>query len=479
MTGEEVVQLREQIIVCIREKKIRELRQIFEEFPIVDIADAIDQIKEISDLLFIFRVVNSDYTAELFTDLTDDQQKLLVNAFGDKQLVELLENSFADDIVDSLQDMPANLVSRVLSVAPHEIRSDINRLLNYKENTAGSIMTTEFLLFEDKANIKETIDSIRTKGREAETVYTVFVRDEKRNLVGTVDLDDLIFAKEDQILKDIMNIDFQTVSVNTDQEEIAQMFKRYDLNAMAVVNASNHICGVITVDDVVDVIAEEAAEDITAISGVRKIKTSYLDTPVWKLVIKCAPMILVLMVLQVFSALILSGFQDQIAKFAILSVFTPLIMDSSGNSGGQTTGLMVRSLALDEFKRGDEKKVIWKEFRVGVLVGLITAIVGFGWFLFEMSVGIVQCHLSDYPQITAITNDTLLHLCIAGLVSITLFVSIAFSKIVGVLLCLLVDKMHRDPAVIVEPLLTTLADIAALLTYFAIWTLVFTPMLGL
>ncbi len=475
---EEIVELEKEILECISQRKVQKLRQLFEEYPIIDIAEALDNVENIADLLFVFRVVSSDYTAELFVELTDAQQENLIAAFGDKQLIELVKNSYADDIADYLEDMPANLVSRVLKAADPQLRADVNQLLNYKENTAGSIMTTEYLSFNKNETVESTIEKIRENGRDAETILTIFVRDNSRNLVGTVNLDDLVFAKKEQILSEIMDIDFVTVSVNTDQEEVAHLFKRYDLNVMAVVNATGKICGIITVDDVVDVMSQEAAEDIANLSNVSNIEDPYLETPVLKLVLKCAPWIIALMILQVFSSLILSNFQGEINKFAILSVFTPLITDSAGNSGGQTTGLMIRSIGLDEFHRGDWKKVIWKEFRVACTVALVVSIFAFGWLMLEMSTGIVQCRLSDYPSLN-VSNDTVLHLLVALLVSVTLAVSIILSKTFGVILCWFSTKIKKDPAVMAEPLVTTLVDVTSLLTYFLIWSFVIGPFLGI
>ena len=275
--------------------------------------------------LYIFRTVSSEYTGDFFTELTSDQQEMIINAFTDKQLIELLENSFADDIVDTLEEMPANVVNRVLKACPPDLRKDVNNLLNYKDNTAGSVMTTEYLDMKDTLTVKEALKIIRKRGKDAETVYTIFVRDSKRNLMGTINLDDLIFADEDEVLSEIMDRDFVTCNVNDDQEEVANMFKRYDLNAMAVVNNDNKIIGIITIDDVVDIIVEEATEDIAHLNQVSNMDEPYLETPVFKLVIKCAPWIIALMVLQVFSTLILSSFEGAIASFALLSVFTPLI----------------------------------------------------------------------------------------------------------------------------------------------------------
>jgi len=478
MEQEEIVELESNIVECIKERNVKSLRTIFEDYLIQDIAEAMDDIKEPNELLFVFRVVSSDYTADLFAELTDEQQELIINSFTDTQLLQLIENSSNDDIVDSLEDMPANLVSRVLKVANPDQRKEINKLLNYKEDTAGSIMTTEFLTFLDTDKVGDTLNAIREKGKDAETIYTVFVKNNKRSLVGTIELDDLVFAKDGQSLSDIMKVEFASVTVDEDQEEIAKLFKRYDLNAMPVTNKTGKLIGIITVDDIVDVMSEEAAEDITNLSGVGNVEDTYLETPVLKLALKCVPWIVILMVLQVFTSLILSGFQAEIAKFAVLSVFSPTIMDAAGNSGGQTTGLMIRSLTLDEFKRGDGKKVVWKEFRVACLVAGMVAIFAFCWLMFEMSVGIVKCDPNMFPSIT-ITDANLLHVIVALLVASTLFLSVIVAKISGVLLCFLAKKLKRDPAVMATPLITTIVDIVSLVSYFLLWTLVFGKIVGL
>ena len=233
---EEKEVLTERVLNAIKNRNAAEIREIFETVPNIDIAECLDEVDDVAVFLYIFRTVSSEYTGDFFTELTTDQQELIINAFTDKQLIELLENSFADDIVDTLEEMPANVVNRVLKACPPDLRKDVNNLLNYQENTAGSVMTTEYLDMKEDLTVKEALKIIRKRGKDAETVYTVFVRDSKRNLKGTINLDDLIFADEDEKLEDIMDRDFVTCNVNDDQEEVANMFKRYDLNAMAVVN---------------------------------------------------------------------------------------------------------------------------------------------------------------------------------------------------------------------------------------------------
>ena len=472
---EEKEVLTERILNAIKSRNASEVREIFETIPNIDIAECLDDVDDAAVFLYIFRTVSSEYTSDFFAELNTDQQELIINAFTDKQLIELLENSFADDIVDTLEEMPANVVNRVLKACPPDLRKDVNNLLNYKENTAGSVMTTEYLDMKDSFTVKDALKDIRRRGKDAETVYTIFVRDNKRNLEGTISLDDLIFADEDEKLSEIMDRDFVTCNVNDDQEEVANMFKRYDLTAMAVVNNENKIIGIITIDDVVDIIVEEATEDIAHLNQISNMDEPYLKTPVYKLVLKCAPWIIALMILQVFSTLILSSFESAIASLTILSVFTPLIMDAGGNAGGQTTTIIVRSISLDEFGKGDFKRVIWKELRVAACIASVIAAFAFGWLMFEMAVGIVDTK----KAVSELGVEKLqAMLLIAGLVASTLFVAMVTARLIACMLPFLAKKLKLDPAVMCGPLTTTMVDVISLLTYFVLWSTVFGPMVG-
>ena len=466
--------LKEQIINAIQNRNAAVLKEIFETVPNIDIAEALEDVDDPAVLLYVFRVVDNEYSADFFAELSTDQQELIIKTFSDKELMTLISESYADDIADTIQEMPANLVNRVLKACPKDLRNDVNRLLNYKENTAGSVMTTEYIEMKEDVKVKDAIETIRVKGKDAETVYTIFVRDSRRTLTGTVDLDDLIFAKEDEVLSDIMNRDFVSCNVNDDQEDVAKMFKRYDLTAMAVVNNENKIVGIITIDDVVDIMEQEVSEDIAHMAAITDMSDPYLETPTFKLVLKCFPWILALMVLQVFTTMILSGFESEIGKFAILAVFTPLIMDAGGNSGGQTTTMIVRSLSLDEFSGKDYGRVIWKEIRVASIIGAIVASFAFGWLMFEMSVGIVNTTHS-FDQITNITVVQG-RLLIAALVAATLFVTMIISRLVGCSLPFLAKLIKLDPAVMCGPITTTVVDIISLVTYFLIWTQVLNPL---
>ncbi len=470
--------LKQWILSAINNRSGKELKEIFETIPNIDIAEAIADVDDPKLLLYIFRVVKSEYSAEFFAELSPEQQEIVIGAFSDKELMELISDSYADDIVDTIEEMPANIVKRVLEACPKDLRADVNRLLNYKENTAGSVMTTEYIEMKDSVTVKEAIDTIRVKGKDTETVYTIFVRDSKRTLVGTVELSDLIFSKDDEVLSDIMDKDFVSCNVNDDQEDVAKKFKRYDLTAMAVVNSENKIVGIITVDDVIDIMEQEVSEDIAHMAAITDMEDPYLKTPIFKLVLKCVPWILALMVLQVFSTMILSGFENEITKFAILAVFTPLIMDAGGNSGGQTTTMIVRSLSLDEFSGKDYGKVVLKELRVASIIGSIVAVFAFGWLMFEMSVGIVNTD-SIKEQIAVTGGNYTAYMClIALLVAGTLFVTMIISRMVGCSLPFLAKLVKLDPAVMCGPITTTMVDIVSLVTYFILWTQIIGPSIG-
>ena len=482
MEEEKEINLTERVLSAIQNRKASELREIFETVPNIDIAESLDEVDDAAVFLYIFRTVSSEYTGDFFTELTSEQQELIINSFTDKQLIDLLENSFADDIVDTLEEMPANVVNRVLKACPADLRKDVNNLLNYKDNTAGSVMTTEYLDMRDTLTVKEALKIIRKRGKDAETVYTVFVRDAKRNLEGTINLDDLIFADEDEKLEDIMDRDFVTCNVNDDQEEVANMFKRYDLNAMAVVNNENKIIGIITIDDVVDIIVEEATEDIAHLNQISNMDEPYLKTPVLKLVLKCVPWIIILIILQMFSTLIISRFEGAIASLTLLSFFMSLVTDAGGNAGGQTTTLIVRSISLDEFDKGDFWKVIWKELRVALCIAGIVGVFAFGWIFFETSVGIapVQESIDGVKEALGLElSATSVKLIVSGLIASTLFVAMIVSRMVACMLPFLAKAIKLDPAVVCGPFTTTLVDVITLLTYFLLWTFLFGPMLGL
>ena len=480
MSEENEMTLTEQILDCYNTKNVSKLREIFDTVPNIDIAEALEEVDDVAVFLFIFRAINDEYAAEVFAELSSEKQEMIINAFGDKQLVELLNNLFTDDIVDTLEDMPANIVNRILRVVPKELRNDINRLLNYKENTAGSVMTTEYIEMTDTTTVGEAIKQIRKKGRDAETIYTIFVRDKMRTMVGTVDLDDLIFADEDVEISEIMNRDFVTCNVNDDQETVANMFSRYDLTAMAVVNKDMKICGIITIDDAVDILMEEANEDVAALGHVAPLEDSYLNTTAFQVAKKCIPWIIVLLVLGTFTTLVLDRIEGQ-PVFQLISVlicFVPALMDTGGNSGGQTIALMIRGLATKEFEPKDFLKVIGKEAKTAIIVSSIVAVFAFVWFTIEQYTGIVEIEIDGVAcsvwKGNCWTSEFFLYaLRISLTVAGTLLLSSFIAKMIAVSLPLGVAALKKDPAIIAQPLLTTFIDVISLLIYLGVATLIF------
>lgn len=468
----------EKLEQLIKEKNVKEIRKIFEVVPTIDIAEACDDFEDISYLIFIFKIVKSEYTADLFSELSSESKEDLILAMSDAELAKILESQFADDIVDDLEDLPANLVTRVLKNVPKERRESINRLLNYKDNTAGSIMTTEFLTLLDNLSADEAINMIRNEGKTKETIYTIFVIDNRRNLVGTLDLDDLIFANGDEKISDIMNMDYVTTNVMDDQEEVANLMKRYDLNAIAVLNNENRLIGLITVDDIVDVIEQEATEDMSKMAGVAPLENSYLETKTLKMALKCAPWLMILLILGTFSSMILSKFENALSALPILVPFVTVLMDTGGNAGGQTTTLIVRGLAVQEFEPRDYLKILWKELRVAFLTGLMVCIFATIWFLGEMYLNIIS--FDGYEIANEVLYGWPLFLArleIALLVSTTLFLGIIVAKFVGTSLPMLVASLKKDPALISSPFVTTIVDVCSLLIYLGFAYILFSNIL--
>ena len=469
------------------------LIEVFDKVPTIDIAEAADDLSP-EQLIYIFRSLSSALTADLFDGFSPETKEKLIKAMTDRDLVKIINSQSADDVADTVGDLPANLASKVLKAADKDMREDINQLLKYKEDTAGSLMTTEYIELLDTTRVDKAIQEIRDKGRDAETVYTIFVRDKFRHFEGTVDLDDLIFAKPEETLKDIMNEDVVSVSTNTDQEEVGQMFSRYDLNALAVLNDDDRLVGVITIDDAVDVIKEESSEDLARITNMEPSDRPYTETSVWSNAKKCFPWIIALLILGTFTTMVLNRLESQtiFTSLPILISFVPTLMDTGGNAGGQTTGLMIRGLAIREFGPRDTLKIVWKEIRSALIVALFVAVFAFIWVAMEEYTGIVSLGIVtdtsgetfDFSGMTIWDGSAFLgktidgkfisgldfashSLTFAALVSITMFVAITFSKAVGTLLCMASAAIKKDPALLAQPLLTTVMDVATLLIYFA------------
>lgn len=470
----------DKILGYIRKKDRKALLTIFEIVPSIDIAEAVENF-EPADLLYIFRAVPSEITADFFDELSSDTKEALIKAMTDKELVAIIKEQYADDVADTVIELPANLASRVLKAADKEMRQSVNQLLQYSDGTAGALMTTEYLEFVDTTPVSDVINEIRTKGKDAETVYTIFVRNKKREFVGTAGLDDLIFAKPNETLEDIMNRDVVSCYTATDQEEVAKMFRRYDLNAMAVLNSDSRLVGVITVDDVIDVMVEEQQEDLARLTNMEPSDKPYMELSAWDNAKKCIPWLIALLILGTFTTMVL----DRIEKSAIftalpmLIAFVPTLMDTGGNAGAQTTGLMIRGLAVDDFEPKDVLKVLWKEFRSAVIIAGIVAAFAFLWITIEQYTGIVN-DAENFKDINIWSGncwnvDFFAHtMKNSALISITMGIAVLFSKCIGTLLPLGAAAIKKDPALLSQPMLTTIMDVATL-CIFLLMAVIFFP----
>lgn len=465
----------EQLQDIIDRKDRAALKDVFLHVPSIDIAEAANEM-EAKDLIYIFRNVESSLTADFFDALSQDTKEQLIAAMTNRDLVQLINMQAVDDVADAVGDMPANLANKVLRAADKDMRKDINALLKYEEGTAGSLMTTEYLEFLDSTTVEQAIELIRERGRDAETIYTIFVRNASRRFVGTVDLDDLIFASKEQRLDEIMNQDVVSCFVATDQEEIGQLFRRYDLNALAVLNDDSCLVGVITIDDAVDVMTEESNEDLARMTNMEPTDKPYMETTAWDNARRCIPWLVALLVLGTFTTMVLNRLEGQevFVKLPILIAFVPMLMDTGGNAGGQTTGLMIRGLAVKEFGPRQVLKILFREFKSSLIVAATVASFVFIWLLIEQYTGIVNgvgpglenlnvwnggCWSAEFAGY-ALRN--------AGLVSLTMMVAIVVSKAIGTLLPMGAAAIKKDPALLSQPLLTTIMDVATLMIYFAI-----------
>jgi len=458
------------LLSYLKKNDIEKIRKLFDRFPIVDLAHLMNQLTEAKDLVYIFRTCNSDHTAELFTYLSSEQQANLIHSFTDKQLLKLLTSSFTDDIADFLEDMPANLVSRILKVADAELRQDINLLLNYKPGTAGSIMTTEYVTIPQQATINETLERIRKIGKKKETIYSNFVIDEKRFLKGIIYIEDVVFHPGDTKVETVMNQEFISCVVTTDQEEVAQLFKRYDLSVIPVLNESGHLVGIITIDDVVDVIEKEASEDILKLAKVIPIDESYNQATVKTIAKKSIPWLILLLILGALSGFILNQFEEAFTQVAILAAFIPMLMDTGGNAGNQSATLVIRGIALNEIKVKDFWKILKKETKVSLLVGLAVGGFAFLWLTLLMMIGFLNYETIQASWTLAWAVEIFR---VSGVVSLTLFFAVVIAKMVGSILPLIAVIFKKDPAVMASPFVTTIVDVSALLIYFLLANFLF------
>ena len=449
-----------EILNLVENRSFGELRKVLEDMNPADIAEQMAEIDDDKTLVIVFRLLPKEQASEVFAYLESDDQQRIVGSLSDKELASIVNEMFLDDAVDFTEEMPANIVQRVLRVSDPDTRKAINQLLKYPDNSAGSLMTTELLRLKSEWTVEAAINCVRHSCSELASITYAFVTDDSRHLTGVVSMKDVLAAHDDEHISDLMDDDVLYATTLEDQADVAERFKKYDIVSMPVVDGEMRLVGLITIDDVVDVIEEETTEDIYKMAAMAPIEDSYMSTSVFSLAKKRIVWLLVLMISATFTGLIITKFENMLTAVAVLTSFIPMLMDTCGNAGSQASVSVIRALVLGEVKFSSIFKVIWKEFRVSILVGVAVAIVNFLRIVICFWIGLYSVDPGQSIYLTA------------GVVSLTLVLAVICAKFVGCTLPLLADKCRLDPALMASPMITTIVDAVSLLVYFGIASLV-------
>ena len=436
-------------------KKYATLRDVLVTMNPADIAGVFEDMEE-ERLPLLFRLLPKDIAAETFVEMEPDNQELLIRGFSDSELREVFDELYVDDAVDIVEEMPANVVQRILAQAAPDMRKQINDILRYPEDSAGSIMTTEYISLRTKMTVGDAIAHIRRTGVDKETIYTCYVTQD-RTLVGLISVKDLLLAQDDETkISDIMETNVISVTTQTEKEEVAQMLSKYNFLAIPVVDGENRIVGIVTFDDAMDVMEDAATEDIEIMAGMTPSDKTYLHSGPFDLFRHRIPWLLLLMVSATFTGLIITKFENALAAQVVLTAFIPMLMDTGGNSGSQSSVTVIRALSLGELEFKDLLVVIWKEIRTAVLCGVALAVACFAKIM------LIDRLLLGNSDVTVI---------VAAVVCLTMALTILVAKIVGCVLPMVAKKLGFDPAVMASPFITTIVDALSLLVYFGIATL--------
>lgn len=431
----------------LESKQYTRLRQRIADMNIADIAAVMEELEE-EELLKIFRILPKSMAADVFSYLEVENQQLIITSLSDREAANIINNLMADDATDLLEEMPANIVKKLLANASAETRRDINHLLRYPEDSAGSIMTVEYVDLKENMTVEDAIQRIRQIGVDSETINICYVLDPKRTLVGTVALRYLLISPPDAVIGDIMHENVIYLNTLMDQEEVARQFQKYDFTSMPVVDNESRLVGIVTVDDVVDILQEEATEDIEKMAAIVPSDKPYMKTGVFETWKKRIPWLLLLMISATFTGSIITSFEDALSVFPILTAFIPMLMDTGGNAGGQASVTIIRGLSLNELDYQDVPKIMWKEVRVALMCGIT---------------------LSAAYFIKLMTLDKV-GMSVALVVCLTLIAAVVIAKMIGCSLPILAKRLGFDPAVMASPFITTIVDALSLIIYFAIAT---------
>jgi len=414
---------------------------------VVDIASLLEELEE-EKMLIIFRLLPKDISAEVFSYMSNEQQQYIIEVITDKEIQTITDRLFLDDTVDILEEMPSNVVKKILKNTTKQKRQLINLFLKYPENSAGSIMTIEYVDLKKEMKVKDSLEYIKQIGVDKETVDVCYVINKNRKLEGVVSLRKLVLTDGDIVIKDIMDTNFISIPTNADQEEIASLFKKYNLLAMPVVDKENRLVGIITIDDIVDVIEQENTEDFQKMAAMTPTDEEYLKNKVFTLAKHRIGWLLLLMISATFTGHIISKYEEVLQSVVVLATFIPVLMDTGGNAGSQSSTLVIRGLTLGEIEAKDILRVLWKEFRVSVIVGLVLSLVNLARIYY-------------FEKVDFMVSFT---------VSISLFFTVIMAKIVGGALPIIAKKLKFDPAIMAGPLITTIVDTFALMIYFSFAT---------
>ena len=442
--------MKELIETLLKEKKYFEIKRELNKLNTVEISDVLNQFKSPELIIMIFRLLKKDKAADVFPYLDSEHQEMIIHTSTDIETREIFDELYFDDIVDIIEEMPSNIVKKILKNTDKKDRHLINQLLKYPDNSAGSIMTTEYVDLQKNMTVSEAIEEIRKTGKDKENIYTCYVTGENGILEGVLSLKELIAKKDTIQIEDIMNKNFVSVNTNDDQEIVADLFKKYDFIVMPVVDHENRILGIITIDDVMDVVDQEVTEDFHKMAGITSpTDDSYLKTNIFTMARQRIGWLAVLMISDTISGNIIQGYEKVLAKSIILTAFIPMLMSSGGNVGSQSSTVVIRSLALGEISPKSAFKVIKKEFFIGIMVSIVLSALNF--------IRLITLEKTD-PTIALI-------------VSLTLIFTIIISKLVGALLPLGAKIVKADPAVMATPLITTISDAVTLVIYFTFATM--------
>lgn len=441
----EDMRLEKKIEELLAEKKYSEIKEVFAQMNGADISALFEEVPE-NKIPLLFRLLPKVLAAETFVEMEADAQKMLIQGFSDNELKDVFNELYLDDAVDIVEEMPANVVKRILANTDPDTRKMINEVLKYPDDSAGSIMTIEYVSLRLNMTVEEAIKRIRRTGVDKETIYTCYVTDENRVLLGNISIKTLLLADENDVIKDIMDTNFISAHTLEDQETVANKFNKYDLLAIPVVDDENRLVGIITFDDAIDVMQDEATEDIKKMAAIIPSDKTYFKTTVFETWKARIPWLLLLMVSATFTGMIITSFEDALAAYTVLTAYIPMLMDTGGNSGGQASVTIIRALSLEEIEFSDIFRVIWKESRVAILCGLTLSICNF-----------VKLLLFDRVTVQ-----------VALVVCITLAVTVLMAKIIGCTLPILAKKIGFDPAVMASPFITTIVDAISLIVYFRV-----------